>query len=167
MIDPAAKELARRLGEALSRAGLKLVTAESCTGGGVGHAITAIPGSSGWYDRGYITYSNTAKMELLGVPASILERHGAVSLETAAAMAEGAVAASGADLAVSVTGIAGPDGGSPEKPVGTVCFGWHLRGQPTRTARHLFSGDRDAVRQASVLAALQGLLEIVTECRPG
>ena len=162
MIDAPTLELSRRLGVLLKRAGMRMAVAESCTGGGLGYAITAVAGSSDWFDRGFITYSNTAKEDLLGVPAGILKRHGAVSIEAAAAMAEGAASRSGTDAGVAVTGIAGPGGGSPDKPVGTVCFGWHVRGV-TRTACHLFSGDRGAVRDQSVLAALQGLLDFLEE----
>ena len=126
-------------------------------------AITAIAGSSGWFDRGFVTYTNVAKTELLGVDAGALERNGAVSEATAIAMAEGALRASRADVAVSVTGIAGPAGGMPDKPVGTVCFAWARRGRPTTAATHHFSGTREAVREVSVIVALQGLIE---NCRP-
>lgn len=155
-VDPAV--LAAELGTALARASLSLVTAESCTGGGVAWWVTSVPGSSHWFERGFVTYSNVAKQEQLGVDPEILARHGAVSEQTASAMAHGALAASGADLAVAVTGIAGPGGGTPEKPVGTVCFAWLRRGAAPRTARRHFPGDRAAVRHAAVAAALQGAL---------
>jgi nicotinamide-nucleotide amidase len=150
--------LARRLGEALKAAGLRLATAESCTGGWVARALTAVPGCSDWFERGYVAYSNAAKREDLGVPAETIERHGAVSEETARAMAAGALARSRADLALAVTGIAGPSGGSLAKPVGTVCFAW-ARGSKIRSETRRFDGDRESVRHQSVIRALQGLLE--------
>jgi nicotinamide-nucleotide amidase len=151
--------LAAELGRRLAARGAFAATAESCTGGLVAGAITAIPGSSGWFDRGFVTYSNEAKVELLGVDSDTLEREGAVSEATARAMAEGAVQASRADVAVAVTGIAGPDGGTPAKPVGMVCFAWAGRDGPVTAATHHFRGDREAVRRASVVVALQGLVE--------
>lgn len=152
--------MAERLGKALRDADKRIAVAESCTGGGLGYAITAMAGSSNWFERGYVTYSNDAKQEMLGVPPHVLEMHGAVSEETAAAMASGALKLSGADLAVSITGIAGPGGGSPDKPVGTVCFGWSTPGE-THTARTVFKGSRQEVREQSILLAMQGLLELV------
>ena len=140
-----------------------LVTAESCTGGGVAYAITGLPGSSGWFERGFVTYSNLAKQEQLGVAGELLARFGAVSEEVAAAMAQGALQHSRADYSVAVTGIAGPDGGTAEKPVGTVCFGWSRRGADTRTTRIVFDGDRQQVRELSILAALQGLADLVEQ----
>jgi len=160
-LDAAALLLAEQLGEALLRARATLAVAESCTGGGIGYLVTAIPGSSNWFDRGFVTYSNAAKEEMLGVPADTLSRHGAVSEETAAAMATGALERSHADFSVSVTGVAGPDGGSDDKPVGTVCFGWSARGGETRTARIVFDGDRAEVRQRSILMAVQGVIDRV------
>jgi nicotinamide-nucleotide amidase len=151
--------LAREVGEKLKAKGWALATAESCTGGWVGQAITSISGSSDWYDCGFITYSNTAKRELLGVKTTTLARHGAVSEATARAMAEGALARSRADIAVAVTGIAGPGGGSLEKPVGTVCFAWIRRNEEAGTDRRQFVGDREAVRRQAVAAALNGLIE--------
>jgi nicotinamide-nucleotide amidase len=151
--------LAAELGRRLTARGAFAATAESCTGGLVAGAITAIPGSSGWFDRGFVTYSNEAKRELLGVDPDTLERHGAVSEATARAMAEGAIRASRADVAVAVTGIAGPDGGTPAKPVGMVCLAWAARDEPVAAATHHFQGDREAVRRASVVVALQGLIE--------
>ncbi|MEQ1929557.1 MAG: nicotinamide-nucleotide amidohydrolase family protein [Parvularculaceae bacterium] len=135
--------------------GLKVATAESCTGGMIAAALTDIAGSSAVFDRGFVTYSNEAKTELLGVPAALVERHGAVSQEVAGAMAEGALGLSRADVAVSVTGIAGPSGGSAEKPVGLVWFGLAARGMATRTERREFSGrSRALVRTRSVETAL-------------
>lgn len=150
-------ELARKVGERLEAAREQLVTAESCTGGWVAQAVTAISGSSGWFERGFVTYSNASKEELLGVRAATLERHGAVSEETAREMAQGALARSNGSLAVAVTGIAGPGGGSPDKPVGTVCFAWG-RGKNVMTETRHFSGDRDSVRRQSVVHALEGVL---------
>ena len=150
--------LAARLGAAALARGTMIATAESCTGGLVAGAITSIAGSSGWFERGFVTYSDLAKEQQLGVASSTIERFGAVSEETAKAMAEGAVRGSAAQWAVAVTGIAGPDGGSPDKPVGTVWFAWagpdHLQ-----TLKRQFDGDRAAVRQASVQVALEGLID--------
>jgi nicotinamide-nucleotide amidase len=151
-------DLAARVGQALHARNLKLCTAESCTGGGVAQAITEIAGSSNWFERGFVTYSNEAKQEMLDVPAALLEQHGAVSEEVAAAMASGALANSRAQVALSTTGIAGPGGAVPGKPVGTVCFGWALDGK-VRTERLVFAGDRQAVREQTVVHALQGLLQ--------
>lgn len=150
-------DLATRAGMALKAKGLLLATAESCTGGGVAHAITDIAGSSEWFDCGFVTYSNASKTRLLNIPAEVIARHGAVSEEVAAAMAEGAVANSNAQASVSTTGIAGPGGAVPGKPVGTVCFGWRCNGK-TFTERLVFSGDRQAVREQTVIHSLQGLL---------
>jgi len=150
--------LAARLGAAALARGTMIATAESCTGGLVAGAITSIAGSSGWFERGFVTYSDLAKEQQLGVASLTIERFGAVSEETAKAMAEGAVRGSAAQWAVAVTGIAGPDGGSPDKPVGTVWFAWagpdHLQ-----TLKRQFDGDRAAVRQASVQVALEGLID--------
>jgi nicotinamide-nucleotide amidase len=151
--------LARALGEALKRRGLTVATAESCTGGQISGAITDVPGSSGWFDRGFVTYSNAAKVEALGVRPETLAAHGAVSEATAAEMASGALARSAAAMAVAVTGIAGPDGGTAAKPVGTVCFAWARRGGAVDTAVHRFPGDRAAVRAATVAVALEGLVD--------
>ena len=151
--------LAARLGEQLRLAGHTLATAESCTGGWLGQCLTAIPGSSAWYDRGFITYSYAAKTELLGVPKELIMTRGAVSEAVALAMAEGALRNSRADWAVAITGIAGPTGGSPQKPVGTVCFAWGCRdGRIVTSTRH-FPGSREDVRAQSVEHALSGLIE--------
>lgn len=156
--DAVIEQLVIRLADAMIARGGMIATAESCTGGMIAAALTSIAGSSEWFDRGFVTYSNAAKIDLLGVNDDTLERHGAVSEATAAEMAQGAVARSRADLAVSVTGVAGPGGGSRHKPVGTVCFGWCVRGEAPDTMRLLLSGDRKAVRSASVRVALEGLL---------
>lgn len=148
---------ARVLGEMLAERGWRVATAESCTGGWIAQAITAIAGSSDWFDGGLVTYSNQAKIELLDVAPMLLERHGAVSAEVAAAMAEGALCKLGADLACAVTGVAGPGGGSAAKPVGTVWFGFARAGGATRTLMHRFPGDRRAVRAQTVVVALEEL----------
>ncbi len=149
--------LAGQLGHDLRNAGQSLATAESCTGGWVAQVLTSIPGSSRWFERGFVTYSNLSKREMLGVRAGILARSGAVSEQTARAMAEGALARSRADFALAITGIAGPEGGTPEKPVGTVCFAWAGRQRPTLSVTRHFPGDREAVRRQAVVAALEGL----------
>src|SRR5690606_29484326 len=123
--------------------------------------VTDVAGSSGWFDCGIVSYSNTAKTKLLGVPSTLLEQHGAVSESVARAMAEGALQRTGADVAVAVSGIAGPGGGSVEKPVGTVCFGWSRRGGATITGTVVFAGDREMVRRQTVAHALKGLLKML------
>lgn len=153
--------LANRVGRLLLRQGHVVTTAESCTGGWIAKALTDVPGSSQWFGEGFVTYSNEAKARTLGVSRSVLERHGAVSEAAAIAMAEGALGRAGADLSVAVTGIAGPDGAVPGKPVGTVWFGWAERrgGRVRVTAeRRNFRGDREAVRRKTVETALRGLL---------
>ncbi|TCS36223.1 nicotinamide-nucleotide amidase [Paucimonas lemoignei] len=155
-------DLAARVGQALKSRGLLLATAESCTGGGVAQAITEIAGSSEWFDCGFVTYSNASKTDLLDVSAAAIALHGTVSEEIAAAMAEGAIANSNAHIAVATTGIAGPGGAVPGKPVGTVCFAWSKDGT-TRTERLVFAGDRQAVRQQTVVHALQGLLKFLEQ----
>ena len=152
----------RTVATLLSRRGQKLATAESCTGGLVAGALTALAGSSTWFDRGWVTYSNAAKSEALGVESSLIATQGAVSEVVAAAMASGARAGAKVDYAISITGIAGPDGGSPEKPVGTICFGWATpTGLHTET-RH-FIGDRQSIREQSVEHALAGLITLLMD----
>lgn len=153
-------DLAAHVGRALQAKNWFLSTAESCTGGGVSQAITEIAGSSEWFDCGFVTYSNASKTELLDIPEAEIAQYGTVSEEIAAAMAEGALANSNADVTVSTTGIAGPGGAVPGKPVGTVCFGWSV-GHHTHTERLVFSGDRRAVREQTVIHALQGLLRFL------
>ncbi|VAW84273.1 Nicotinamide-nucleotide amidase [hydrothermal vent metagenome] len=153
--------LAERLGEKMRSEGSHLVTAESCTGGWIAQIITAVPGSSQWYDRGFITYTNDSKHELLGVRNETLREHGAVSEETVLQMAEGALLQSPAKYSVAVSGIAGPDGGTAAKPVGTVFLAWGVMQQTTRIERKLFHGNRDEIRQAAVVAALEGLISLV------
>ena len=152
--------LAQTLGERLQTRGWLLATAESCTGGGIAAAVTEISGSSAWFDRGFVTYSNAAKRELLGVPDATLDAHGAVSGAPAMAMAAGALAHSAAQVAVAVTGVAGPTGGSAEKPVGTVWFGFAAAGLEPAARRHHFDGDRAAVRAQTVRQALQDLIAL-------
>lgn len=168
MIEDPGLELAAALGRILKAKGEKLVTAESCTGGGVGEAVTAIAGSSEWFDRGFITYSNEAKIEMLKVSPATLMHHGAVSEDTAREMALGALAASPGTVSVSVTGVAGPAGGSSAKPVGMVCFAWARSGEamPRSETRH-FSGDRQSVRTQSVIRALQGAIELLNDGSSG
>jgi nicotinamide-nucleotide amidase len=155
------RALAQRAGEALQRQGLFLVTAESCTGGGIAAAVTDIPGSSAWFDRGFVVYSNDSKVEMLGVDAGLLRTEGAVSEPVVQAMVAGALARSPAQLAVAVSGVAGPGGGSPEKPVGTVCLAWQHRGQSPQVQTMLFHGNRDEVRAATVRRALEGVLHLL------
>jgi nicotinamide-nucleotide amidase len=145
----------------LKTRGGMIATAESCTGGLIAAAITAVPGSSEFFDRGFITYSNEAKMQMLGVPEEILNAHGAVSEETARAMVDGVFRKSRAHLAVSVTGIAGPGGGSEEKPVGLVYIGYGVRDGTVGVARHQFDGDRSAIREKSAAAALHHALSLL------
>jgi nicotinamide-nucleotide amidase len=154
MIDDAILAQAEALLQRCRRAGLRVATAESCTGGLIAATLTAIPGSSDVLERGFVTYSNAAKTALVGVPAAMIETHGAVSEAVAAAMAEGALANSPADLAVAVTGIAGPGGAGADKKLGLVWFGCCRRGQLTRTLRMVFPGDRTSVRKAAVAKAL-------------
>ncbi len=156
--DEALALLVAALAAELKAYGRKLAAAESCTGGWIAKLCTDLAGSSDWFERGVVSYSNEAKQELLGVPAAVIARFGAVSEQVAAAMAEGALIRSHADCAVAVSGIAGPSGGSPDKPVGTVCFGWAMPGQAVETETRLFSGSRDEVRRQTVVCAVQGLL---------
>lgn len=143
----------------LAARGERLALAESCTGGLIAKRCTDLAGSSAWFERGLVTYSNQAKQELLGVPEAVIHAHGAVSQACVQAMAEGVLRHSPADWAVAVTGIAGPGGGSRDKPVGTVWIGWARRGTPAQTRHCVFEGDRDAVRQQTADTALAGLLD--------
>ena len=160
MHKPALDACSERLGNLLQQGKLKVVTAESCTGGGLAEIITRIPGSSAWFDRGFITYSNAAKQEQLGVPAEIINHQGAVSEATALAMCKGALEYSQADLGMAITGIAGPGGGTADKPVGTVCFAWGNKTTGTYwTVQRIFHGDRLSIRIQACEAALTGLIE--------
>lgn len=154
------QNLVSQVGQALKQKGWLLATAESCTGGGVAYAITEIAGSSDWFECGFVTYSNASKTDLLEIPAALIAQHGAVSEEIAAAMAGGALANSNAHVALSTTGIAGPGGAVPGKPVGTVCFAW-TDGHSVHTERLVFAGDRRAVREQTVAHALEGLLKFL------
>ena len=153
--------LARRLANLAKKRRVDIVAAESCTGGGVATAITRISGSAKYFERGFVTYSNIAKKEMLGVSQKTLARHGAVSEEVAIEMARGALKRSHADVSVAVTGIAGPGGGVPGKPVGTVHFAWGVRNGPVQTRRFRFKGDRAAVRLQSVYVAIHGLIDLL------
>ena len=153
--------LAEQVGAALQSRGLMLASAESCTGGWVGAAVTAIAGSSHWYERGFITYTNESKQEMLGVAVDTLAEYGAVSEPTVREMAAGALKHSHADVALAISGIAGPGGATLDKPVGTVCVAWALRSGATRAQSFHFDGDRSAVRRQAVCAALRGVLEII------
>lgn len=155
-------DLAARVGRTLQSKGLLLTTAESCTGGGVSQAITEIAGSSEWFDCGFVTYSNASKTEMLDVPAALIAQFGAVSEEVAGAMAEGALANSNAHVSLATTGIAGPGGAVPGKPVGTVCFAWAIE-HHSFTERLVFGGDRRVVREQTVAHALQGLLRFIEQ----
>ena len=156
--DPEILQLCTDLAQALKAQGYMMATAESCTGGLIAACCTGLSGSSDWFERGFVTYSNAAKTEQLGVPAALIEAHGAVSEPVARAMALGAVAHSRAQVSVAVTGVAGPTGGSADKPVGLVWFGWAV-GEQAWTECQRFDGDRDAVRAATVRHGLQGLLQ--------
>jgi nicotinamide-nucleotide amidase len=152
----------KELGLLASAQNLVCATAESCTGGMVASAITAIPGSSGWFDRGFVTYSNAAKSQMLGVSESSLNAYGAVSESVVLEMAEGAVKHSLAQLSVAISGVAGPAGGSKEKPVGTVCFAWsHQAKNTTYTLTRLLDGDREQIRQQACVFALEGLIALL------
>ena len=166
MDDLTLQDLARKVGAELDQQGLMLASAESCTGGWVGQIITSIPGSSAWYERGFITYTDISKHEMLGVSSITLDQYGAVSEETACEMAECAIARSHAQIVVSVTGIAGPDGGTEKKPVGTVCFTWLIKDGLARTETHYFSGNRDEIRRQAVAGALQGIIDLLQGIPP-
>ncbi len=155
--------LAKQVGEALKAHGMMLATAESCTGGGIAQALTDISGSSAWFERGFVTYANAAKVEMLGVRQATLDAHGAVSEATVREMAAGALEHSHADIALAVSGIAGPTGGTPEKPVGTVWFGWALRDGEVYARLYHLEGDRAAVRDQSVRIALEGVLNLLNK----
>lgn len=161
MDDRQLEGLARQLGERLLAAGVLAATAESCTGGWIAKCLTDVAGSSAWFDRGFVTYSNAAKHEMLGVREETLAGQGAVSESTVREMVAGCLARSRAGVAVAVSGIAGPSGATPGKPVGTVWLAWGVRGGEVRTERRLYAGDRDAVRRQTVSRAIAGLGEIL------
>jgi nicotinamide-nucleotide amidase len=158
MTDEKLYQLAERVGRALKAKGMMMTAAESCTGGWIAQAVTAVPGSSEWFERGFVVYTYISKREMLGVKPETLETHGAVSLETVYEMTEGALARSHAQVAVSVSGTAGPTGGTAQKPVGTVCFGWGAKDGAVQTALKHFDGDREAVRRQAVAYALERVL---------
>lgn len=153
--------LAVELADRLRARGWMLATAESCTGGWVGQLLTSLPGSSQWYERGFITYANAAKVEMLGVPEETLATHGAVSEQTASAMAAGALKHSHAQAALAISGVAGPGGGTPQKPVGLVCYGWALADGTVMSSTCRLDGDREEIRSRAVAAALRGLIDLV------
>jgi len=155
------KQLAAQVGAALKSHGMMLATAESCTGGGVATAVTEIAGSSAWFDRGFVTYSNQAKIDMLSVSSDTLARFGAVSEATARAMVEGALQHSQSHIAVAVSGIAGPGGGTADKPVGTVWFAWGVKDRETVARMQLLAGNRAEIRTQAVRIALQGVLELL------
>lgn len=158
--DAELRHLAERLGACMTAAGLRLTLAESCTGGWVAKVVTDIGGSSRWFDRGFVTYTNESKQQLLAVPEATIATQGAVSAATVAAMAHGALAQSGAQLSCAISGIAGPGGGTPDKPVGLVWFAWGSRDGAIHTEQQIFAGDREAVRRQAVAHALRGLLDV-------
>jgi len=153
--------LAEKVGTALKERKLMLATAESCTGGWIAEAVTMVPGSSTWFERGFVTYTYISKREMLGVNEATLGKHGAVAEEVVREMAEGALARSHAQVVVSVSGVAGPGGGTPYKPVGTVCFAWGIKGGQPRVETRYFSGDRESVRRQAVEHALNGVLALL------
>jgi nicotinamide-nucleotide amidase len=162
-MDSELQELSERVGVVCLQHQITIATAESCTGGWAAQVITHTAGSSAWFERGFVTYANAAKTAMLGVHMDTIEKFGAVSVETAGEMARGALENSNALISLAITGIAGPTGGSPDKPVGTVCFGWCLRRKELITApscqRRLFAGNREAIRRQSVIYALNGLID--------
>jgi nicotinamide-nucleotide amidase len=151
--------LVQTMADVLGKKQWTLASAESCTGGWLAKSCTDLTGSSAWFDCGFITYSNQSKQDLVNVNKKTLEIHGAVSKQTAIEMAQGALAHSSADICVAITGIAGPDGGTIEKPVGTVWFAWAIKNQGTKTQKYQFKGDREQVRVQAVIAALQGIIK--------
>jgi nicotinamide-nucleotide amidase len=157
------QNLTGRVAALLLSQGRLIVSAESCTGGYLAQVLTGLPGASSWFDRGFVVYSNIAKKDMLDVPEAIVATYGAVSEETARAMAHGALERSRADLAVAITGIAGPDGGTPGKPVGTVHFAWAVRNGECRACVMWFAGGREAVRSQSVAFALQGVIDLLLQ----
>lgn len=155
-------QLAEQLGGLLKAKSMMLATAESCTGGWTAERITAVPGSSAWFERGFVTYTNQSKQDMLGVSAVVLEQFGAVSEETVLEMAAGALKNSRAQASLSISGIAGPGGGTPKKPVGMVCIGWCIEGKAPVSTTCRLSGDREEIRSRAVASALRGLIELLT-----
>jgi len=161
MTDPVLYKLAEEVGAALKSRRLMLATAESCTGGWVAEAVTIVPGSSEGFERGFVTYTYISKREMLGVKGATLEKYGAVAEEVVREMVEGALARSHSQIAVAVSGVAGPGGGTPDKPVGFVCFAWGMKDGKPRSETRRFSGDREAVRRQSVEHALRGVIALL------
>jgi nicotinamide-nucleotide amidase len=159
--DQKLEKLAKELGEILIQRGFMLVSAESCTGGWIGQSVTSIPGSSNWYERGFITYSNNSKSEMLGVSHRSLEKYGAVSEQIATEMAAGAISSSHAQISVAVTGIAGPGGAMEGKPVGKICHSWAIKDGLARTSVCFLEGDRESIRKQAVAIALQGTIDLL------
>ena len=155
--------LAAQVGNALKSHGLMLATVESCTGGGVAQAVTSVAGSSVWFERGFVTYSNLSKQQMLGVSEVTLAQYGAVSEAVVREMVAGALAGSTAQVALAVSGIAGPDGGTPDKPVGTVWFAWGIKNLAVHTQRHQLAGNRAEVRARAVCIALQGVIDLLNQ----
>lgn len=155
--------LANDIGELATHQGVVITVAESCTGGGLAYALTALPGSSAWFEQGFVTYSNQAKQDMLGVKPATLARYGAVSAETVMAMAEGSLERAKAEISVAISGIAGPAGGSDDKPVGTVWFAWAKGSAVCQVESQHFEGDRQAVREKAITFALNGLLKCLEE----
>ena len=166
MTDHELMQLSEVVGLALKQRGATITTAESCSGGWVAKAITDIAGSSAWFERGFVTYSNEAKAQMIGVHESTLEQHGAVSEPVVIEMAIGALKAARADYAISISGIAGPDGAMPGRPVGTVFIGWKRKDEMAEVGRYEFKGDRQSVREQTVAVAIQGLVEMLDERQP-
>ncbi|MBI3344200.1 MAG: nicotinamide-nucleotide amidohydrolase family protein [Gammaproteobacteria bacterium] len=164
--DAALSAAAAEVGAALKMRGLMLTTAESCTGGWVAQVITGVAGSSEWFERGFVTYTNTAKHEMLGVSQGTLEKFGAVSEEVVREMAGGALKHSRAEVSLAVSGVAGPGGGTPLKPVGIVCLAWAAKGESARSRVEHFSGNREAIRRRAVYASLQGMLDFTASAYP-
>ncbi len=155
-------ELSHQLGEMLKAKSWKISCAESCTGGGLAYGITSVAGSSGWFERSFVTYSNAAKSELLGVDKRTLDQFGAVSEQTVLAMARGCAVKTAADLTIAISGIAGPDGGSDDKPVGLVWFGYYVNGDLS-AQQHIFTGDRQSVRNQAIETALQHAISLIAK----
>lgn len=155
--------LATKLGDSLIQRGIMLASAESCTGGWIGQTITAIPGSSKWYERGFITYSNLSKQEMLGVDEHLLRKFGEVSEQIASEMAVGAICNSPAQLSIAVTGIAGPGGATEGKPVGMICHGWAIKAGLVKSSVCMLKGDRESIRKQAVAIALQGAIDLLRE----
>lgn len=166
MADSALYRLAEEVGEALKDRGLMLATAESCTGGWISEAVTMVPGSSDWFERGFVTYTYISKREMLGVKEATLGQHGAVAEEIVREMVAGALARSHAQVAVAVSGVAGPGGGTPDKPVGTVCLAWGMKDGEARSETARYLGDREAIRRQAVECALRGVIELLVSRKP-